>query len=181
MEYLQKILKKTGWISIIESIIFAFLGAILIYNPDVIIKIISYIIGAIFIIAGFIKIYNYIQTKGKNDLYNYDLIYGILAAVVGIISIIYSGTIGTIFRIIIGLWILYTGIIRFSSSIKLKNMKSKFWITSMVISIIMLIISIYIILNSGAIIATIGGIMIVYSIMDIIESIILIRNLKDMY
>ena len=59
------------------------------------------IVGAIFIIVGIFKIIMYIQNKGSYDLYNYDLIYGILAIVIGIVAIIYITTIGTIFRIII--------------------------------------------------------------------------------
>lgn len=179
MEYIQKILKKSGWISIIVSLIFALLGIILILKPNEIIKIISYIIGGIFIIVGTYKIYSHIKTKGKYDLYNYELIFGLLAIIIGIVAIIYSNTIETIFRILIGLWIIYTAIVRISSSIKMKNLKIKLWIYSMIISIIMFIFGLYIILNSGAIIETIGIIMIIYSIMDIIESVIMIRNIKD--
>ena len=60
MEYIQKILKKSGLVGIIESLIFAVLGAILIANPEETVKVISYILGAIFIFIGIYKIINYI-------------------------------------------------------------------------------------------------------------------------
>ena len=44
MEYLEKIFKKTGWISILESVIFAILGAILIWKPIETVRFISYIL-----------------------------------------------------------------------------------------------------------------------------------------
>ena len=47
MEYLDKMLKKTGYISIIESIIFIILGGILIWKAEAAIKIISIIIPII--------------------------------------------------------------------------------------------------------------------------------------
>ena len=52
MDYFKKILQKSGWISIIESVIFAILGVILITNPDGTVKFISWILGLIFIGVG---------------------------------------------------------------------------------------------------------------------------------
>ena len=87
MEYIEKIFKKTGWISILESIIFAILGAIVIWKPEGTVKVISYILGIIFIAIGIYKIINYFSAKGRYDFYNYDLIYGLMACVLGIVTI----------------------------------------------------------------------------------------------
>lgn len=179
MEYLQKILKKSGQVSIIESIVFAILGVCLIANPEEIVKIISYILGGGLIIVGIFKIINYIKTKDQNDLYNYNLIYGVMAIVMGIVTIVYSSTIGNIFRIVIGIWIIYSSVVRASSSLKLKAINSNIWIYTLIISIIMFCCGLYIVLNKGTIIVTIGILMIVYAIMDIIENIIFLRNIKN--
>ena len=56
MEYIEKIFKKTGWISILESVIFAILGAIVIWKPEGTVKAISFILGIIFIIVLFLLI-----------------------------------------------------------------------------------------------------------------------------
>ena len=58
MEAIEKILKKTGWSSLITSVIFAIIGSILIAKPEGTVKIASYIIGIIFIFAGIYKIFN---------------------------------------------------------------------------------------------------------------------------
>ena len=181
MEYIHRILKKSGWIAIIESVIFAILGIILICKPEETVKFIAYVLGAIFIATGALKIINYIQEKGTKDLFNYNLVYGILAIIIGIVTIVYSTTIGTIFRIIIGVWIIYSAMVRASSAIKLRALKTNIWIYSLILAVVMFLCGLYIILNSGAIIVTIGGIMIAYSIMDIAESLILMKNLKDMF
>lgn len=178
MEYLQKILKKSGYASIVESIIFAILGIVLIAKPEETVKLISYILGVGFILVGIYKIINYIQTKGKDDLYNYNLIYGVMAIVIGLIAIIYSSTIGAIFRIIIGMWIIYSSVVRASSSLKLRALKSNIWIYTLLISIIMFICGLYITLNEGTIIVTVGILMLVYAVMDIIENIIFLYNVK---
>lgn len=180
MEYLKNLLKKSGWMSIIESLIFAVLGIILVWKPNEIMAMISYIIGAIFITVGVIKIINYIKEKGKNDLYNYELIFGIMAAVIGLVVIVYSNTISTIFGIIIGIWIIYSSVVRASSALKLKAIKTNIWIYSLILAIIMFICGLYIILDSSVVVTTVGVIMIIYAILDIIENIIFINNVKQL-
>ena len=177
MEYIQKILKKSGTVSIIESIIFAVLGIILIAKPETTVKVISYILGISFILIGAYKIIEYIKEKGKKDLFNYQLVYGVMAIIIGIVTIIYSSTIGTIFRIIIGIWIIYSAVVRASSALKLKNAKSNIWLYTLIIAVAMFICGLYIVLNEGTIVVTIGIIMLVYAIMDIIENVIFIKHL----
>ena len=75
MEHLKDILKKTGWTSIIESLIFIALGIILAWKPDQVMAIIAYIIGIVFIVIGIIKMINYVQDKGKSYLFSYELVY----------------------------------------------------------------------------------------------------------
>lgn len=179
MEYLQKILKKTGWISLLESVIFAIIGIVLIQKPEGTVKVITYVLGAIFILAGIYKIIAYIYEKGKGGLYNYNIVYGLMAVVIGIITIAFSGTIGALFRIIIGVWIIYSGLLRMTTSFRLRGLNSNVWIVSLVLSIIMLICGIYVIANSGAIVATIGLFILIYSIIDIVENLIFLKNIDS--
>lgn len=180
MQYLKELLKKSGWMSIVESLVFAILGIILIWQKDAIMSVIAYILGIVFILIGIIKVVNYSQEKGKTDLYNYELVYGIMAAIIGIVIIVYSGTISKIFGIIIGIWIVYSSIVRASSALKLKQVKSNIWIYSLIIAIIMCICGLVVLFNTSAIPATVGVIMIVYAVLDIIENAIFINNVKKL-
>ena len=179
MEYIKNILKKTGWESIIESLIFAVLGIILVSNPNGTVKLISWILGAIFIVIGIAKIINYFKLKGNNDFLNFELIYGLTSIVIGIVAMAYMNIIGSIFRIIIGVWILYTSFVRINFSMQIKRIGSNMWISSLILAVIMFICGLYIIINSNAIIVTIGIIMIVYAVIDIIENIIFMKNIKE--
>lgn len=180
MQYLKDLLKKSGWMSIAESLVFAILGIILIWQKDAIMSMIAYILGAVFILLGIIKVVNYLQTKSKSDLYNYELVYGIMAVIIGIVIMVYSSTISKIFGIIIGMWIVYSSVVRASSALKLKQIKSNIWIYSLVIAVVMLICGLVVIFNTGAIPATIGAIMITYAVLDIIENVIFINNVKKL-
>jgi len=179
MEYLKKLLSKSGWLSILESTIFIILGAVLIWNPEGTVKTISYILGIIFIAVGLYKVCNYFVSKGKNDFYNYDIIYGIMAVILGIVTIVYSTTLGSILRIIVGIWIIYSSLIRIGLSIKLKEQGLNVWGYSLVLALFMLGFGLYITLNTGAIITTIGVMLIISSAIDIIEDIIFLKNVKE--
>ena len=180
MEYLNSILKKTGMYSLISSIVFAILGIVLIAYPNGTITVISYIIGIMFFLVGAYKALNYFSNKGNYDLYNYDLAFGIIAIILGIVTIAYGSQIFSIFRILIGLWIIYSAIIRLSLSLKLKTLGTNAWKYSLILSIVMLICGIYAIANNGIIIVTIGVIVLIYAIIDIIESIIFLNNVNDL-
>ena len=178
MEHFNKILKKVGFSSIVVSLIFAILGLVLIMKPEGTVKFISYIIGTMFILVGIVRIMTYVFSKNKYDFYNYDMLFGIISILIGIVAIIYTDTIGTIFRIIVGIWIIYSGLTRIDLSIKLKELNSIVWTYSLGLSVTMLLGGIYILVNSGAIVITIGVLMLVYAIIDIIESVFFMKNVN---
>lgn len=181
MEQIEKMFKKTGWLSILESCVFIIIGAIMVWHPEGTLKVISGILGAIFIIAGTYKIMNYIFANGKYNFYNFDMLYGIIAIIIGITTILCSTTIASIFRIMIGVWIIYSSLVRMSLAMKLKRINVKVWVYTLILAIIMFLCGLYIILNSGTLIMTVGIIMIAYSIIDIIEEIIFMKNVKEIF
>lgn len=178
MEYFKTALKKSLKSSIIESIIFAILGAILVCNPQGTLKVVTSILGAIFIVIGIYKVINYFVKSGVNDFYNFELIYGLTSIVIGIVAIAYMNIIGSIFRIIIGVWIIYTSFIRINTALQIRKIGNTVWIYGLALAIIMFICGLYMLINSGTIIVTIGIIMIVYSVIDILENIVFLRNIE---
>lgn len=179
MEYFTQILKKTGWGSLLTSIIFAILGIVLIVNPEATIKAVSYILGAIFILIGIYKIISYIRNQGKYNFFNFDMTFGIISIIIGLVTIVYIEQIGTIFRIIIGIWIIHNAIARINTAANLKAFDSRMWISCLTLAILMFICGLYVLFTANAILVTIGMIILVYSILDILESIIFLVNIKN--
>ncbi len=172
---MKDFLKKSGWVDILVSIIFAIIGIFMIVKTDLAVKIISYILGGMFIVIGIFKSADYFLSKGKYDFYNYDLFYGIIAIAIGLVTIFCSGLIGTMFRIMIAIWIIYSGLMRLTLSLKLHTAQIDIWKISLIMSIIMIIGGVYMLLQGGTLILTIGIIMLVYSIIDLIESVIFVK------
>ena len=163
MEYFEKIMKKTGWTSLLSSIVFAILGIILITNPEGTVKFVSAILGIMFILAGAYKIISYYQNKGKYDIMNYDIAYGIIAIILGIATIAYSEQIR-----------------RFSLALKLKTISSNIWIYSIILAICMFICGLYTIFVSNLVVVSIGISILIYAIIDAIEDIIFLVNVNKL-
>ena len=178
-EMIKKTFKDNCVLSIVESIIVIILGVILICKPTLTIKIVISILGIIFLAGGVFKIMNYLLTKKKYDFYNYDAVFGIMACILGIITLIYNSEVLRALQMIIGIWIIYTAVVRMSVSIKLKRLELNVWTYSLILSIIMFGCGLFVILKPEMVVITLGVIMIIYSVIDIIEDIILVKNVKE--
>ena len=60
-----------------------------------------------------------------------------------------------------------------------KDYKSRLWLLTLLLSIVMIIGGIYILINNGAMLQIIGGIIVAYGIIDIVESVIFIKKIDD--
>ena len=176
---MKNFLKKSGWTDILASIALAFIGIFMITNTNCAVKIISYIIGGIFIFIGIIRIVDYSLSKGSHNYYKDDLVYGIIAIIIGIITITCSSLIEYIFRVMIAVWIIYSGLLRLSMSFKLHELELNIWSVSLILAIIMIIGGIYMLLQGGAIVLTLGIIILAYAIMDLIENIIFMKYINE--
>lgn len=152
---------------LITSILLFVLGAILFTNPENIIRITTYIVGGIFILLGFIRLANYLGNKKKGIINNNDLIYSIVIMTCGIIIILCTDMIELALRIIMGGFILYNGIVRLGTSLKIKEIQGSTWKGHLIISIIIIGIGLYIILKSNLVFSGIGLFIMFYSGLEI--------------
>ena len=161
-------IKKSAWGSIIESLAVIIFGILLVVWPDVTINILANVLGAFFIAGGIYKIINYFVVKGQNDFFNNSLLSGVVSVLVGIAAIVIGEDIANVFRIIIGIWMVYESLVRANTAIKLHAAGIKNWNIILIISLIMLVLGIFITFNSGAVIQIIGWLMIATGAVGII-------------
>lgn len=178
---MEKFLKKAGWTSVVTSLIFGIIGLVMIYNPETTMKFISTILGIFFILVGIIKVINYIISKGNSTLFTNDIAWGLIAIVIGLVTMVYSSTIESIFRIMIGVWIIYSGFTRFGLSFRLKNVNDRLWALVLTLAVLMIVGGFYVTFYPGALIVTLGVIILIYAIMDLIESFIFMKNMEDIF
>ena len=177
----KKFLKKSGWTDIIISLIFIIFGIMLISRPEAIVSVISILLGsillgAIFVVMGVLKITDY-YSNGKQD--NYLIAISVVMILIGIIIMFCADIILSAFRILIAIWIIYSGILNLQTTIVWKDYKSRLWLLTLLLSIATIGVGIYILVNSGAIMQTIGIAILVYGIVNIIESFIFIKKVDN--
>ena len=172
----KKFLKKSGWTDIIVSLIFIVFGIMLISRPEAIVSVISILLGAIFIVMGVLKIIDY-YSNGKQD--NYLIAIATVLILVGIIIMFCADVILSVFRILIGIWIIYSGIMNLQTAIIWKDYKSRLWFVTLLLAIVTIIVGIYILINTGAILKTIGFAILIYGLVDIVESFIFIKKVDN--
>lgn len=173
---MEKILKKSSWTDIIVSLLFVLFGIMLIARPESIMSIVSILLGFICIVIGALKGIDYFAS-GKKD--NYLLAISIVAIITGIIIMFCADIILSVFRILIAIWIIYSGIMNLQTTIVWKDYKSRLWLLTLLLAIVMIVGGIYILINNGAMLQIVGGIIVAYGIMDIIESMIFIKKIDD--
>ena len=170
--------KKVSVASILTSTAIGILGLIILFNPNETIALLSLILGIIIMIIGIGKIISYIILRNESNFSNYDLIYGIIAIVISIIMLANANAFATIVRVIIGIWIAYTGIMKLIYALNLKSLSSSSWIAVMIMAIITIIAGVYIAIDSSILIMVFGVILIAYAVIDIIEQIIFMINVN---
>ena len=170
----KNFLKRSGWTDIVISLIFILFGAMLIARPESIMSIVAILLGVIFI--GVLRTVDYFASN-KED--NYLIAMALASIVIGIVIMFCSDIILSAFRILIAIWIIYSGIINLQTTIVWKDYKSRLWLLTLILAIAMIIAGIYILVNSGAILQTVGVAIVVYGIVDIIENIIFIKKVDD--
>lgn len=176
VEPVLKRAKSAGWLAILESIVIGVFGAILVLNPDGILKVLFYVIGIFLIVKGVYHIVNYLAVHGKYDFYNNDLLYGIVALVFGVIAVVLweqlSGAIG----IVVGAWMIYGALVRLNTAIKLHAAGVKEWFYVLLLSLIMLALGVYMVVSVGAVMAVVGWIMIAAAVVGIIDDAVFMKH-----
>lgn len=172
----EKFLKRSSWTDIVISIIFILFGALLIVKPMETIGAISIILGIVFITMGVLKLIEYYTSDERED---YLLTMALIIVVLGVVILFASDAILSLFRIILGVWIIIAGVMDLQTILVWKQIKSPFWTATLLFSILMILGGIIVLVNKNILITTLGIITIIYGVLDIIDRVIFIKKIED--
>ena len=177
IEQIGSDIKKSAWSAVIESLAILILGILFIAWPDMMVKIVSYIVGIFFVIKGLFQIINYFVEKGQNDFFNNGLLVGVISILIGITALVMGEGIANIFRIVIGVFIIYESLVRMNTAIKLNAAGIGIWKYILLLSIVILILGIFVTFNDVT--TVIGWMMIVAGLIGIIGDTIFIQQVNN--
>ena len=170
-------IKKAAWSSVIESLAILILGILFIAWPDMMVKIISYVVGIFFIVKGAFQIINYFVEKGQNDFFNNGLLMGVVSALIGIAALVMGEDLANIFRIVVGIFIIYESLVRINTAIKLNAAGIGIWKYILLLSVIILVLGVFVTFNDVT--TVIGWMMIVSGLIGIIGDTLFIQQVNN--
>ena len=167
--------------TLISSILLLILGAIMILFPETTLNITSYCIAIISLLLGIYLIIIDINIEKPLFFPNTSLS-GIILSILGIILLAHPKSLFILIPIVLGIWFIISSITKINYIQTLKYINKSLWISSIITTILSIICGLIFIINplrSAAVVTTFFGIiMIIYSICDIYEIIIIKRNVN---
>lgn len=172
----EKFLKRSSWTDIVISIIFIIFGVLLVAKPEETKGAISIILGILFIAMGVLKLIEYYTSETKDDLM---LTVALVTVIFGVIILFASDAVLTFFRVILGVWIIVTGVMDLQTILIWKQVRSPYWTVTLLLTIFMILSGIIILVNQGIVLTVLGGLIIAYGILDIIDRLIFMKKIND--
>ena len=170
-------IKKVYRMSIITSLLLFLFGLLLVINAQGFIKSISTIIGIILLLIGIFPVLDYYRYRKDGMLAGVGLISGIFSIVCGLMFLLNENMLMILIPVFIGVWMIINGINKVQIAFEMKDCDEKSWIVTFIFSIVIVVVGAYLIINPimGAelITQTIGIIICIYSILDIIDCILI--------
>ncbi len=174
-----QVAKGIGFLSILEALVLGVLGVIMILHPDTVTKAIFYVVGIFLMVKGIYKIINFFAMHSKTDFYNNDLLYGVIALVFGVLIVVLYERLKDVIGIIVGVWIIYSALVRMNTSIKMHAAGLKQWFYVFLLAAIMLALGIYAIINFDIIPATVGWVLVAAAIVSVIDDSIFLFRVNE--
>lgn len=168
-------------ISLLTSIVFIIIGIMLLVFTKVSLEIIAYAFAIVLIINGAFSIID--DYKQFKIFYFFDgFTSGLISIILGIIIISNQNYFAILIPMVIGLWFILSSTFKLRMALALKDANSKNWLLTYVLSLLTIICGLCLIFNpevaSLTLTKVVGAVSIVYSVCDIIDSIIFKKNVK---
>ena len=169
-------IKKSAWSAVIESLAILILGILFVAWPEVMIQIVAYVVGIFFIVKGAFQIINYFIEKGQNDFFNNNLLMGVISVLIGISALVIGADIANIFRVVIGIFMIYEALVRMNTALKLQTAGINIWRYVIILAIIILVLGVFVTFNDVA--TVIGWMMIIAGIVGIVGDVMFIQQVN---
>ncbi len=155
---IDRLFRKIMWIEIGISCLMVLLGVVFLLWPGISLTILGVFLGMSILASGILNIYSYFK-RNQLIIFRFHLIYGILAIILGILTILNPFTFSQVITIFLGIWVAYLALNKIDLSLRLKKIKEKSWLILLMSAILEIFMSILIFINpfSNLAIAEVAG------------------------
>ena len=169
-------LRRTAWSSTLESILTIVFGVLLVVWQDDIVRIIAYLVGGFLLLKGGFTIASYLFSKEQKKGLNGELVLAIVTFLIGVVIFAVGEQIADVFRVLVGVLIIYEGLVRLDNAMKLRSAGVVNWSAVMAIAIIMLTFGMFLAFFNGAMAFLIGWFLIVTGLIGLFSDVMFMQN-----
>lgn len=174
---IENMYKRMIIYSLLTALFTIIMGIVLMLLPNATNKVVGIIVGIIFLIEGINSVYKYFHREGAK-LYNLNLIFGVLYALLGVVIILYPFTVVEFVTVCLGIYMIINGASKVNYALWLKRGNEESWLITLATGILIAIVGILVIFNPFASLTLTklaGAFLIITGILDFMDT-ILFRN-----
>ena len=175
--------KKMNKSVYLTAALYIILGAVLAFYPKITLMMIAYLLAGVAILSGLVSVIYYFSKDVTDTIYRYDFVNGVMMIALGAISILKMDLLMELIPIIMGVLILWNGIIKLQHSIDLNRIKYSGWVYVLIFSLLCVSVGIVLILQPGIIVNTlmviIGISFLFCGITDIVTLVLLKKRMTE--
>ena len=174
---IENMYKRMIIYSLLTALLTIIMGIVLLLLPNATNKVVGIIVGIIFLIEGINSVYKYFHREGAK-LYNLNLIFGVLYALLGVVIILYPFTVVELVTVCLGIYMIINGASKVNYALWLKKGNEESWLITLATGILIAIVGILVIFNPFASLTLTklaGAFLIITGILDFMDT-ILFRN-----
>ena len=178
---IENMYKRMIWYSIGTALITIITGIVLLLVPELSGKVLGIIVGIIFLIEGINSIYKYFHREGAK-LYNLNLVFGVIYAVLGVVIILVPSSVVEFITICLGIYMIANGASKVNYALWLKRGNEDSWLITLATGILVAIVGVLVIFNPFASLTLTklaGAFLIITGILDFMDTILFKNRSKE--
>lgn len=172
---------KKGFI--LMSVFMILLGLGIMFWPKTSLITFCYIAGVYLVISGLIKIAGYFSNEMYGLAFEFDLAFGIILVILGIIFLVHPAGLLSILPIVVGIFVAMDGIFSIQTAVESKRFGLKNWRLILLVAIITAAAGIFLVLNPlegvVAVMVVLGAVLLISGIKNLFVAIYTIKTIKE--
>ncbi len=168
-------------LGLLADAVLAIFGVFLLFMPNVTNKVAGTVIGVLLMFHAASMIYTYVSRDGAK-LYSFNLIFGSLIALIGLILIVSPYTLMSFVTNCIGFFLIVTGASKINYAFWLRKGEEETWLITLTTGVLLIVISLIFMLNTFIVLALtqiLGIFLICSSLINIMESVLFKKRSKE--
>ena len=172
---LNELFNRVFFLSVISSIVSILLGCLLIFETSASIETMAVILGILLILLGAFIIGRYISSELFRSIFDFSLLYSFLSIISGVLILMDNSLITIIISAYIFANLMMSAINKINLAVVIKKLDLGNWILPLLVSLLLIAASVVVIINpinsTIVVTKTVGVVVIISAIIDLIEMI----------